>query len=92
MLEKGEWEILDVFQRSDATHDEIARAGEQFLLRLYGAPKTCNSLDKLRYIQYMQKISKISGTFQLKSLPPTSAAAKFHSYRAYYAVREWQGK
>ena len=91
VLEKGEWGILDVFQRCDVSHDEIARAGELFLLKLYGATDACNSLDKLRYVLYMKKISKASSTFQLQSLPPTSAAAKYHSYRAYYAVQEWLG-
>lgn len=91
VLERGEWGILDAFQRSDSSHDEVARVGELFLLKLYGASDACNSLDKLRYVLYMQKVSKTSSTFQLQSLPPTSAAAKYHSYRAYYAVQEWLG-
>jgi len=32
-----------------------------------------------------------SSGFKLQSLPPTSAATKFHSYRAYLAVQQWQG-
>ena len=32
-----------------------------------------------------------SGSFPLESLPPTSAASKFHSYRAFFAVQEWLG-
>ena len=51
---------------------------------------TCTTLDKRIYILYMQKVSK-SSSFKLHSLPPTSAAAKYHSYRAYYAVQEWLG-
>ena len=39
----------------------------------------------------MQKMSKTSSTFQLRNLPPTSAAAKYQSYRAYFTVQEWVG-
>ena len=47
---------------------------------------------QISYVLYMKKKnSKASSAFQLQSLPLTSAAAKFHSYRAYYAVQEWLG-
>ena len=42
----------------------------------------------------MQRVSRKSLTsdgFLLESLPPTSSAAKLHSYRAYFAVQEWLG-
>ena len=32
-----------------------------------------------------------SSGFKLESLPPTTAAAMFHSYRAYIAVQQWMG-
>lgn len=38
-----------------------------------------------------RKWKKSACTFELESLPPTSAAAKFHAYRAYFAVQEWLG-
>lgn len=91
VLGKGEWNILDVFKQSDASADEIARVGELFLLKLYNAKQSVTTLDKLRYVQYMQKMSKTSSTFQLRNLPPTSAAAKYQSYRAYFTVQEWVG-
>ena len=34
---------------------------------------------------------KLSTSFQLASLPPTSAAAEQHSYRVYLQVQEWLG-
>jgi len=64
-----------------------------FLLKLYGAARS-KTLDKLRYLMYYRSVhrtSLTSSTFKLESLPPTSAAAKFHSYRAYLAVQQWQG-
>ena len=89
VLEGREWDDLTVFQRNDSSHDEVARIGEQFLLKMYSASNACHSLDKLRYVLYMQKVSKMSATFKIQSLPPTSSAAKYHSYRAYFAVQEW---
>ncbi|MES9880176.1 MAG: hypothetical protein ABW185_04765 [Sedimenticola sp.] len=81
---------LDVFQKHDASHAEVARVGESFLLKLYNAKQSV-SLDKLRYVRYMQKVSKTSSSFKLESLPPTTAAAKYHTYRTYFAIQEWLG-
>ena len=33
-----------------------------------------------------------SSSFQLSTLPPTTAAAKQHSFRAYLTVQEWMGR
>jgi len=44
-----------------------------------------------RYTAYKQAISRnsLSSSFQLASLPPTSAAAKQHSFRTYLTLQEW---
>ena len=90
VLNNQNWRELYIFQDPKATHEEIARIGEKFLLALYGAPKHCKSLDELRYLRYMQRINKAS-TFHIKDLPPTSAAAAQHNYRVYFTVQEWMG-
>lgn len=93
LSENHNWDCLHVFKQEDACHNDIASAGEQFMLKLYGA-KTTESLDQYRYVMYLQKLSKkslASASFQLESLPPTSAAAKFHAYRAYHTVQQWLG-
>ena len=41
------WDILDVFSQWNPSRDDIARAGETFLLKLYGATQS-RSLDKYR--------------------------------------------
>ena len=87
VLGKGDWNMFDVFMQSNAS----ARMGELFLLKLYNAKQSLTALDKLRYVQYMLKMSKTSSTFQLQILPPTSAAVKYHSYRAYFTAEEWLG-
>ena len=88
------WDCLSVFSEPGSNKDEIARVGELFLLKLYGAGVKSKSLDKQRYITYFRSVHRTSLTssgFKLESLPPTSAATKFHSYRAYLAVKQWQG-
>ena len=88
-----DWDVLDVFQQSYSSEDDIAQAGEMFILKLYGATQS-TTLDKYRYVLYMKQVSKKSLTsdgFRLELLPPTSAAAKFHSYRTYYTVQQWLG-
>src|SRR6218665_1449198 len=84
--------FLDTFTNNRSTHSEVKTAGETFILKLYRA-KNCASLDEYRHIAYKRAIgrSSLSSTFQLASLPPTSAAAKQHSFRTYLAVQEWMG-
>lgn len=89
---KREYDLLDTFTNNRSTHDEVKRAGETFILKLYGASKF-ESLDEYRHIAYKRAIgrSSLSSSFQLESIPPTSAAAKQHSYRTYLTVQEWMG-
>ena len=88
-----DWDVLDVFQQPNSNKDDIAQAGETFILKLYGATQS-TTLDRYRYVRYMKQVSTKSLTsdgFRLELLPPTSAAAKFHSYRTYYTVQQWLG-
>ena len=89
---KKEFDQLDVFTNSESTHTEVKEAGEKFMLMLYDGSKF-HSLDEFRHIAYKRAISKCSlkSTFQLESLPPTSAAAKQHSYGTYLTVQNWMG-
>ncbi len=87
--------FLDVFKAPQANHEQIARAGEELILLLYNAPQTIKSLDDLRYQRYNKqitgkKLTSIKGV-ELKALPATCDAAKYHSYRAYYQVQQWLG-
>ena len=76
----------------DKKKEEISAVGELFLLKLY-ASKTATSLNKLRYIIYNMKLkgTKVTSAFLLETLPPTTAAAKQHSYRAYHTVQQCLG-
>ena len=65
------------------------------LLLMYNAPDTINSLDDLRYVYYKKQVLakniETGSGFDLRALPPTSDAAKYHSYRAYLQVQQWLG-
>ena len=86
---------LDIFKSRNASHPEIQAAGERFLLKIYSAPATVQTLDELRFIKYKKQVtgkSLTTGTgFDLRLLPPTSDAAKYHCFRAYLEVQKCLG-
>jgi len=86
-------DFLNIFQSENAIQEDISQAGEKLLLTLFKSKK-CTSLDKLRYIRYVAKVttkSITSSLFGLESLPPTSNSAKYHSFRVYHTVQQWLG-
>ncbi|XP_048577422.1 uncharacterized protein LOC125559782, partial [Nematostella vectensis] len=80
----------DIFHQADAAKNDIAAAGETDLLCLYKGLKD-ETLDSLRYARFCQKISTGNTQVQPESLPPTSAAAIYHSLRVYHQVQQWRG-
>ena len=86
------FEYLIQLIRNDLTADEIAGIGERMIITMYkGKLKLdTHSLDVLRCQLYVRIVgnAKLTSTFQLKTLPPTSAAARQHSLRAYYSAME----
>ncbi|XP_070180366.1 uncharacterized protein [Littorina saxatilis] len=71
------------------TPEEVIQAGEKMLILLYDG--TAESLDDLRYKTFSTKVATASTYLQVHSLPPTSAAAKYHSLRVYHQAQEWFG-
>ena len=57
----------------------IAETGEKLLVDIYNG-NDGDTIDKLRLVKYHEKVSTGSKQVQPKVLPPTSAAAKYHSY------------
>lgn len=78
------------FNRPDATKDEIIVAGEKSLLCLYNC-RSDEGLDWLRYTKFCQKVATGTTFMQSESLPPTSAAASYHSRRVYFQIQQWKG-
>ena len=74
----------------EADAEDIAKAGEEFLLALYGA-SAFQTLDDFRLNAFRKKNAKKSTNkvFQMASLPPTCAAARQHSFRTYCQVQQW---
>ena len=77
----------DVFLK-ESSKDDIVAAGECVLVGLYGGVPL-EGLDLLRFRRFANKVMSSSSYVQVCTLPPTSAAAKYHSMRVYYQVQEW---
>ena len=83
-------QTVTVFSTPQANPEDIAKAGEEVLLSLYSA-STLNSVDDFRLAAFKRKNAKKSmhSVFQVASLPPTSAAARQHSFWTYCQVQQW---
>ena len=70
------WEKLTIFNIPRSTQENIAKAGEEFLLALYGGSHF-KSLDDFTLTKFKKKNfrNSLDSAFQMASLPPTSAAA-----------------
>ena len=69
--------------------EDVIFAGDKALVLLYG-DGYAEGLDSLRYKRFCDKVSKSTSPVDPQSLPPTSAAAKYHSLRVYYQVMVWK--
>ena len=83
-------EQAKVFSRRNSNRSEIITAGEKALVSVYkgGAGDT---LDMLRWQRFHQRVGSSTSSVQPEVLPPTSAAAAYHSLRVYLQVQQWMG-
>ena len=81
--------LAATFLRDDSI-DSIQLAGEKMFVLLYNG-NAGESLDELRYRLFCSKVAVGTTFVQVHTLPPTSAAARFHSFRVYFQVQEWLG-
>ena len=79
-----------VFSLMSASQADIVTAGEKALVCLYNG-KSEEGLDVLRYKRFCEKVATKTSHVQSQSLPPTSAAARYHSLRVYLQVQQWKG-
>lgn len=83
-------EVIQEFKNPNADPEIIAKAGERFLLALYGYSGVKSmSLNNYRYACFTKSAYK--NKFNIASLPPTEAAARQHSFRTYHQVQQWYG-
>ena len=80
-----------MFNQVAQAKDDILLAGERALVSLSGAAKE-EGLDVLAYMRFCLKISKVTSHVEPRTLPPTSAAALYHSLRVFYHGMTWKGK
>ena len=90
LISKAFQKNSDVFSDESSTADKVAIEGEKAILVLYGG-KSEDNLNRLRYQRFCEKTAAKTTQLQSEVLPPTSAAAKFHSFRVYFQVQQWQG-
>ena len=60
------------------TKQDIIKAGEEAIIAMYNGKGT---LDSLRYQTFCKKVLVSNKVLEAKTLPPTSAAAKYHTMR-----------
>ena len=58
---------------------------------VFKSTKDQDRLDNLRCQRFTEKVLKSLKVVERQTLPPTPAAAKFHSLRVYIQVNEWKG-
>ena len=83
-------EQANVFSCHSAVSD-VVTAGEKALVSLFGG-KPGLGLNALRYQRYFEKLASKTSHIEPQNLPPTAAAARFHSLRVYLQVKHWQGE
>jgi len=83
-------EQAEVFNNKDATKNDIIVAREKSSIPLYN-DWSKQSLDLLRYSRFCQMITTGTSFVQPECLPPSSAAAVYHSLRVYHQVQQWRG-
>ena len=75
-----------MFHKDSIPQNAIIEAGEKALILLYNM-QNFTSLDKLRHKVFQEKVTRSHKYFEANSLPPTSAAARYHSLRVYYQIQ-----
>ena len=79
-----------VFESATPTVEELVTAGEQAIVYVHGG-NIGENLDDLLYKRFIEKVASSAAYVQGKNLPPTSAAAHYHSLRIYYQIQQWKG-
>ena len=78
-------QTLQVFESATPTVEELVTAGEQAIVCVHGG-NIGQNLDDLWYKHFIEKAASSADYVQEKNLPPTSAAAHYHSFRIYFQI------
>ena len=80
---------VSIFSQEDQSPEVIEEAGKNLFKDLYKG-SVQDSLNDLRFNQYMKIITSSDTRLQPESLPPTESAAGCHSRRVYLQVQVWK--
>ena len=84
--------IAHQFLEVNQNYDTIKELGETAIKILYNCvnqESQQKSLDIIRYEIFKTKFVDAKKFVDSKSLPPTTSALKYHSYRCYYQIQDW---
>ena len=90
LLKDDTFRILSASFLNANSKVDIIKAGEDLIIHLFGGVSV-EGLDLLRFRKFANKVMASSSSVQVHTLPPTSAAAAFHSQRVYLQVQTWIG-
>jgi hypothetical protein len=82
-------QCADVFQRN-SSKEQVNDAGEKALVLIYGGNARTDTLNNIRYRMFCCKTATSRTAVKVRTLPPTSASAVFHSQRVYFQVQMWK--
>lgn len=80
-------DLANIFLDPNANKEDVGNAGEKILMNLYGGD--VGTLNTLRYSAFVK--SAVTVKVNLARLPPTTDAAKYHSWRTYHQLQKWLG-
>ena len=76
--------------QASSSGDEVTKGGEIATVSLFNG-KVQDNVNKLRVRKFHEKTASSTAMVQPQTLPPTSAATKYHSLRVYHQVQVWKG-
>jgi len=79
-------QVISIFNNPNSAQDEILKSGENYVLKLYGAPDEEHSINNYHYI------SCFKTKFNLAGLPSTQESLKQHLFRTFHQVQTWYGR
>ncbi|GBN82927.1 hypothetical protein AVEN_250337-1 [Araneus ventricosus] len=82
-------QVVSIFHDEKACPDDIDDTGQEVLIALYGRKKSEETSYSRIFKLFQKSLVKIN--FNSVFLPPTTAAAREHSLRAYLQVQLWSG-
>ena len=77
-----------VFEDYSSSQLQISQAGIRIFVIIYGGSEN-ETLNRLRYVSYMNMLTKSFAAIQPAKLPPTESAAMYHCFRVHFQILQW---